>query len=338
MSRTWLIVWLTAVWTFVGAVWWTHRGTPSPEHDHALSLDKLIAKVADPPTSEWLIGFGSGVTEAENAGDAGCGACHANERADWAASRHAGESPAFVACGGCHQHEGTIYGANASPAAAPHATLSREEFRSPAFCARCHDAKGDKTLAGKRITETTQEWLRTDAAAAGKTCISCHMPNGRHLWKGVYDKEMVAGAITANVRFMTQGTDVAGKFSMTNTGAGHRLPTTAGPELVMSIDQLDSTALPIAGTHAEAIVGRRLDDAATIELFDTRLLPGEVKVLPYIAALHPDARAFRARVECRPAEGERRRLAWADEDARELAATLATRFTAWEEIVRLPAE
>lgn len=374
MGKKWLIFWLVGVWSFVAGLWWAHRGTPLPEHDHALPLEKLIAKVEKPEVGEWLTQFQAS-TESVNlaarapdgtpgAEEASCTTCHEVEASDLAASAHAGDGgEGVITCAACHIRDGRAYGPPHAPnvgasdqatkgASEPsaqntpaqtaettvepvhHTSVERGEFESPSFCAGCHEPPTLVARGGKRFVETTEEWMRTDVAAQGKTCVTCHMPDGRHLWKGVHDREMVSSAITADVRFMTQGTEVAGKLTVSNTGAGHRLPTTAGPELVLTIDQLDGAALPIPGTHAEGIIGRRLDDAATIELFDTRLLPGESKILPYITSLHPDARAFRARVECRPEAAALRK--WPDAVA--AARTDAVNFTAWEEIVRLPAE
>ena len=82
----------------------------------------------------------------------------------------------------------------------------------------------------------------------------------------------------------------------------------------------------------------------TVELFDTRLMPGEAWLLMYNAELDPDCTALLAKVEVRPdAAYELRYAGWIKEGRGEtetlktaLAAAKASRFVAWQERVALP--
>lgn len=175
--------------------------------------------------------------------------------------------------------------------------LVRGDPAGAAACATCHDD-------GNR-REIVQEWLRTEVSET-RDCASCH-PAGSG--ERPHCKPSPPG-FTASVRFLTEAPNIAGKLVVTNVGAGHRLPSYADTELRLSIEQIDRAGLPLPETSREGFVGRRIVGDA--DIFDTRLLPGEVHTLPYITTIHPDARALRARVTRLPAQ-----------------------TVAWEEIARL---
>jgi hypothetical protein len=267
-------------------------------------------------------------------------------------------SPAYVAalredgltCAGCHVRAWTRYGPpKGAPAmdGAPHGGfVARDEFGDARFCEACHDFESDdKALFGKRIQETWAEWKASRYAAEGVTCQGCHMPEGRHLWKGVHDPEMVTRAVRAEASF---GPGPAGRVTVTNVGAGHRLPTYTTPELVVSVEQLDAAGAPLEGTRREGFIARRLSPDAKTEVFDTRLLPDETYTLEYAEPRAPGAVAVRARVDCRPDEAYRRfyeiKLARADWNPEGRGAieeahrrSVASRFPVWEETFALDA-
>jgi hypothetical protein len=60
-----------------------------------------------------------------------------------------------------------------------------------------------------------------------------------------------------------------------NIGAGHFLPTTATPQLVLAIELVDRDGTAIAGARGEQRIGRDVVfDTAWHELADTRIPPG----------------------------------------------------------------
>ena len=65
-------------------------------------------------------------------------------------------------------------------------------FEDSRFCAHCHQFPDDgPRIAGKLQEDTYQQWLASDYARqdAGKqTCQSCHMPDRKHLWRGIHDR------------------------------------------------------------------------------------------------------------------------------------------------------
>lgn len=164
--------------------------------------------------------------------DASCFECHtplAEQRPD----------PALAAtgvnCASCHVRAHRRH----APPLAPfdqlrhrrtgrHGGALRDEFLETAsFCAPCHQfSEGDASpLHGKMIMDTLREWESSPAAAKGQTCQSCHMPDRRHLWRGIHDPETVRRALAIEAR--------GGTIFLANS-AGHRVPTYVVPRLTLS--------------------------------------------------------------------------------------------------------
>lgn len=188
--------------------------------------------------------------------------------------------------------------------------VPRAEFQQASFCSSCHDfTKNQLALEGKLIQETGEEWRRTSYAAEGVTCQDCHMPEGRHTWKGIHDKDMVASGVemsaeaSVNDDFLAK---VQASLTLTNTGVGHRFPTYTTPEVKLYLEQVDASGQPIEGTRREGSVARRITPNLKKELYDTRLLPGESYTLPYEVRRASGAVAVRASVEVWPDEAYRR--------------------------------
>lgn len=236
-----------------------------------------------------------------------CQACHAplaeqdpTSPAYAPALREAG-----VSCAACHLRAGVAHGppmrGEAAAGPAPHASVVRDAFRDPAFCASCHDfGPGDRALGGKLLQETGAEWARTEAAAAGLTCQGCHMPDGRHLWRGVHDPETVRRAVGVEGAVAREGARLVGRLEVENVGAGHRLPTYATARIGLVVEQLDAGGRALAGTRVEGAVARHLAGDLSVERFDTRLLPGERHALVYDRPVARGATAVRLAVECAP--------------------------------------
>jgi hypothetical protein len=359
------------------------QGPPPPEWS---SLEQAIdpqscgtchsQQLEDWSQSWHALGMGPGVMgqlvdwDGSNDGLVGqCNRCHAplaeqtprvrtgeGEAATWS------DNPNYVAssrtqgltCAGCHVRGHLRYGPpndTNDGSVGPHAGfIARAEFQDPAFCADCHDFKpGQKALNGKLLQETSEEWARTPQAAAGQTCQSCHMPEGRHLWKGIHDPDTVRGAIDVQARLSAAGSGffdpIQASLTLTNTGAAHRLPTYSTPQITLIIEQIDADGQAIDGTRHEGAVTRHITPNLKEELVDTRLLPGESYALPYEARRAGAAVALAARVEVWPDEAYRRfyeiKLRNPDKHPLGLAqlkeahqSSLDSRYVVWEE--RLP--
>lgn len=251
-----------------------------------------------------------------------CQRCHAPLAEQIPYLERGKKNPAFmegfreqgITCAACHvrehRHMGPPPRRPGAEKGGPHGGFEiRAEYQSPAFCASCHDFDGDGGMHGKLVQETAQEWRRTGFAAEGKTCQSCHMPDRRHLWKGIHDPEMVRSAVSiqALVLPIEAGQDtLKATLSLTNVGAGHRLPTYIVPQIVLILTQVDAAGDTLPNTRMEGIIARKVTEAMDEELFDTRLMPGEKFTLNYGRELHPSAKTLVARIEVWPDEAYRR--------------------------------
>ncbi|MFQ5520026.1 MAG: redoxin domain-containing protein, partial [Candidatus Methylomirabilia bacterium] len=71
----------------------------------------------------------------------------------------------------------------------PHNGVTRTAaFLRSAFCKSCHQfGPGDFALNGKLLENAYEEWKASPYAARGIHCQDCHMPDRRHLWRGIHD-------------------------------------------------------------------------------------------------------------------------------------------------------
>ena len=170
------------------------------------------------------------------------------------------------------------------------------DFQKSEFCAACHQFSQEQAVNGKPLENTIIEWQASPAAREGKTCQSCHMPDRKHLWRGIHDPEMVHSGLTPE--FIAE-LDKA-RFRLTNTGVGHAFPTYVTPKIVMKGVALDAASKPIPGTEVSYVIQRRVESVGNdewIERSDTRLLPGQSASLeiPW-----PDSGAVRLWLEVQP--------------------------------------
>ncbi len=236
---------------------------------------------------------------------ASCQSCHAPlaEQLDPAArgSRRArfdaNLRSAGVTCAACHVRQHVRYGPPKAPGhdpgialgGKPHGEVIRSEFfESSQFCAACHQfPTSAEAPNGKPLENTIAEWEASPYAVRGVSCQACHMPDRRHLWRGIHDPEMVRRGITLELLD-------DGAARLTNTGVGHMFPTYVTPRIVVESQALDAAGRPLASRSA--IIERAVDLTVTPsrELSDTRLAPGASLVLPAPAV--PGVHRIRARV------------------------------------------
>lgn len=192
-----------------------------------------------------------------------------------------GLAAAGNSCGGCHVRAHRHYGppqrgtgaVGAGAADVAHGGVMRTaDFEKSDFCAACHQFPQDQAINGKPLENTVAEWRDSPQAAAGQTCRSCHMPDRRHLWRGIHDPGMVASGLTPRFSVDSDGAT----FALTNTGVGHAFPTYVTPRVIMRAVLLDGTGQPIAGSEKVHAIERRVvfENDDWRELSDTRLLPG----------------------------------------------------------------
>ena len=104
-----------------------------------------------------------------------------------------------VICASCHVRSHEHFGPprrdgstarRGSRESLPHGGVTRTTaFLRAEFCASCHQFKAADGLAlnGKPLENTYEEWRRSPAARRGLQCQNCHMPDRRHLWRGIHD-------------------------------------------------------------------------------------------------------------------------------------------------------
>lgn len=233
-----------------------------------------------------------------------CLECHAPlaEQADhlvkWLATD--GASPAGadevsslhgLTCAGCHvrQHQrlGPPRQDGSTPVpglALPHdGWQSSGAFSDSRFCAACHQFTDDgPSLNGKPLENTFAEWQASRHAREGRSCQSCHMPQRRHLWRGIHDPEMVKSGLRIDTTPATvAGGRVGAALSITNTGVGHAFPSYVTPRVEIEIAQADRRGKTLAGTLERYQIVRDVSLDLTVEHADTRLLPDEQRRYNY---------------------------------------------------------
>ena len=161
-------------------------------------------------------------------------------------------------------------------------------FEDSRFCAHCHQFPDDgPRIAGKLQEDTYRQWLASDYASEdlGKqTCQSCHMPDRKHLWRGIHDPEMTRRAVTVTLSLEPAGDGRHEALArVKNSGAGHHFPTYMVPkvELVFYRRDADGGSQEL-GRH---IIGWQIDTQITREIADTRIPAGETREFrqPFVA-------------------------------------------------------
>jgi Cytochrome c554 and c-prime len=209
-----------------------------------------------------------------------------------------------IVCAGCHVRGWQRFGpprrdgsleSDRPRAELPHNGVTRTDaFLRAEFCRDCHQFPSDGlALAGKLLQNTYEEWRASPAAAAGIQCQDCHMPDRRHRWQGIHDPDLVRNALAFEVTHDDDGVTL----SITNTGAGHLLPTYVTPRLVVSGALVDEAGRSLPGSEREAVIGRQVSLDLTAERFDTRLAPGQAALFHIRLTDNAAAVRFRVRVE-----------------------------------------
>ena len=232
----------------------------------------------------------------------GCMRCHAplaEQKALMALERGwsgapASPPPAYVppnlqheglVCAACHVRAHQRFGPPArTPTAAgplPHGGFSSNAaFEDSRLCAVCHQFPESGTrLNGKLLENTYEEWRNSLPGRAGQTCQSCHMPDRRHLWRGIHDPEMTARALTVTLDLdMFDRQHMLVQANIANTGVGHYFPTYVVPEIVFTLHLIDPSG-HTKGEIARTVVARRANVELTQEQFDNRIRSGETRIL-----------------------------------------------------------
>ena len=195
-----------------------------------------------------------------------------------------------LTCAACHvrgherfgppRRDGSL-GGGAPRETLPHHGVTRTAaFLRSEFCAGCHQFTPDGfALNGKLLENTYNEWQASDFARRGVQCQDCHMPDRRHLWRGVHDADMVRSSLTITVKAekarYRAGDTLVATLTVENTGVGHAFPTYVTPRVVLRAELLDARGGAVAGTRVERAIARDVALDLSREVSDTRLLPGQ---------------------------------------------------------------
>jgi hypothetical protein len=185
-----------------------------------------------------------------------------------------------IICAACHVRNEQWFGpGNASVKGKANHPKSQSvnAFKDSAFCASCHQFTNEGTkLEGKWLQNTYTEWLNSSFGKQNVTCQNCHMPNQRHLWRGIHSKSMVLSGLTLVAESLpSQNGFVRGHIKVTNSGVGHYFPTYVTPRVVIQGYMLDASGKMIEDTLLEYEIMRAVSEDLTVEYFDTRLAPNE---------------------------------------------------------------
>ncbi len=220
-----------------------------------------------------------------------------------------------LACAGCHvrQHErfgppkrdGSLAG-ELPRDRLPHNGVTRTPaFLRAEFCRDCHQFPPDGfALNGKLLENTYAEWKASPFGRSGVQCQECHMPDRRHLWRGIHDAEMVRSGVI--VGFSTDkpryaiGDTVLATLRLTNSKVGHYFPTYVTPRVVVSSELLDRSGRVVPGSLQEKVIGREVTLDLSRELFDTRLAPGGSATFQYRQRLLSPGLTLRVAVTVEP--------------------------------------
>jgi cytochrome c554/c'-like protein len=291
------------------------------------------AQLADWRTSVHARAMGPGVAgqlvemlQSAPADALGCQTCHAplaEQRPLLGAEAGDAANPAFdpalraagLVCAGCHVRTHQRFGpprrdgsveTRAPRDTLPHGGVTRTPaFLASAFCRSCHQfSAGGFALNGKLLENTYEEWKASRFARAGVQCQDCHMPDRRHLWRGIHDPDMVRSGLTIAARPdgppARRGRTVGGTLTVTSSRVGHAFPTYVTPRVILRGELLDAAGSVVDGSRVDRIVAREVALDLSREERDTRLLPGRSVELRYRRRIEDDGMRLRFTVIVEP--------------------------------------
>ena len=214
-----------------------------------------------------------------------------------------------VVCASCHVRGRQRFGpprrdgslASATPRARlPHRGVTRTPaFLSSGFCRDCHQFKPDGfAVNGKLLQNTYEEWKASPFAREGTQCQDCHMPDRRHLWRGIHDEAMVRSGLEITLEpdtdALVAGQDFALTLAVRNARVGHMFPTYVTPRVILRGELIGAGGEAIAASRQETVIAREVELDLSREFSDTRLPPGQSARLRYSG--RGEARGLRVRL------------------------------------------
>jgi hypothetical protein len=255
-----------------------------------------------------------------------CPACHAplaEQSPDLAQGKRFVPNRAFdpslrqqgVVCASCHVRRHQRFGPPRREGAAasaiprdrlPHGGATRTPaFLRSEFCSSCHQFAPDGlALNGKLLENTYEEWRASPAARRGLQCQDCHMPDRRHLWRGIHDPEMVRSGVKISLATDRSrygpGDTVRAALTIVSTNVGHHFPTYVTPRVVARVELVDTAGRTVPGSAEERAIGREVPLDLSREIADTRIPAGGRFELAYHRRLERAGLVLRATVTVFP--------------------------------------
>ncbi|MDQ6961593.1 MAG: multiheme c-type cytochrome [Mariprofundaceae bacterium] len=151
--------------------------------------------------------------------------------------------------------------------------IASKDFEKSTFCASCHQfPKSWGTVNGKAMENTLNEWKASRFAKENVHCQNCHMPERKHLFKGIHDSKMTRKGLKIKVFKRKEGAEL----SLTSEWIGHAFPTYITPKVYVQ-----AIATSKDGTDLQAwewVIFRDVRfNQAWVEKSDTRLMPNETR-------------------------------------------------------------
>ncbi|MDQ6988659.1 MAG: multiheme c-type cytochrome [Mariprofundaceae bacterium] len=190
--------------------------------------------------------------------------------------RHSG-----VSCAVCHVRQGLRFGPprlgsdvqGQIKGDAHGGFIANKRFEQSNFCAECHQFPQSYAINGKPLENTVMEWQQSKFSQLGKQCQSCHMPERRHQFKGIHDKDFTRQGL--DIHTVQKGEYIA--LSITSTNIGHAFPTYVTPLVRIHAMALDVQQQTIKTWHWDLVREVYYDDGWQ-EKRDTRLFPDETRL------------------------------------------------------------
>lgn len=178
-----------------------------------------------------------------------------------------------VTCAGCHVRDHVRYGPSPRGERVeepPHnGFVEVPNFGSSEFCKPCHQfGPEDNRVMGKLLEDTYMQWEQSRFAKEGVRCADCHMPDRRHLWRGIHDPEMVQKGVT--IQAEKRGLEI--EVAVTNTNVGHFFPTYVTPQVQVKGTVVVDGVAKHTSTHW---IGWYVELNLSGERYDTRIPPGQ---------------------------------------------------------------
>ncbi|MCB9685470.1 MAG: hypothetical protein H6738_22585 [Alphaproteobacteria bacterium] len=176
-----------------------------------------------------------------------------------------------VTCVVCHLREGRVLAVDGAGA---HRFTDAPELASAELCGSCHQFPVAGFVDGRMVPTDTpmqgtyDEWRRwAEATGDDRVCQDCHLPAGRHLFRGAHDLDW----LRSSVRVVREGHELV----VSTVDVGHDLP---------SGDLFRALTLEVDAGHGFVEVARFARSFG--EAFD-EALGGSVKVLTADTSLRP---------------------------------------------------